>query len=614
MIAKRLTAASLALGLAVSAAWTPSSVSAKGYGGEVDVSTSTFKSDTDNSEAFQTWKENVWSIEKADSGRITLTPGEDERDLNFAWYSEQSGDPAVKIRRKNQKESKATIIKGTAVEISQENWQGRAYTASNKVSVKDYFRSNTEYIYQYTDNYAGKDTVWSEEETFKTGSFTSFTAILTGDPQIGASGSSDDYTADDSSIARDTYNWNLTMESAIEKAPDAAFLLSAGDQIDKSGAVKEDDLKTRESEYAGYLYPEIFRSLPVASTIGNHDSAGMDYTYHFNNPNSEEGLGSTAAGGDYYFTYGNVLFISLNSNNRNQEEHRQLMQEAVNSNRTAAWRIVIFHSDIYGSGEPHADTDASSNRIIFAPLMDEFDIDVCLTGHDHTYSRSYQILNGNVVDYDLSRGCVKNPEGTLYITTGSGSGSKYYNLLNYTPYYIAERTNVCLPAYSTLKFTGNSFTICTYDYEGNQYADEFTIKKTVGVSSSDLLKEADAVNEKYFTEDSVKVLQKAEETLKELCVLDDPFSEFASENYGKDADPFTGYGSVKSEYRDTDAEGNSVNRLAEGNSTLLDKTIYTQLNGEEVPIVSGKTYSAAKQSLIKAMTQLKLIKNMKNGK
>ena len=168
MIAKRLTAASLALGLAVSAAWTPSlSASAKSYGGEVDVSTSTFKSDTDNNEAFQTWKENVWSIEKADSGRITLTPGEDERDLNFAWYSEQSGDPAVKIRRKNQKESKATIIKGTAAEISQENWQGRAYTASNKVSVKDYFRSNTEYIYQYTDNYAGKDTVWSEEETFK---------------------------------------------------------------------------------------------------------------------------------------------------------------------------------------------------------------------------------------------------------------------------------------------------------------------------------------------------------------------------------------------------------------------------------------------------------------
>ena len=41
--------------------------------------------------------------------------------------------------------------------------------------------------------------------------------------------------------------------------------------------------------------------------------------------------------------------------------------------------------------------------------MDEFNIDICLTGHDHTFSRSYQILDGNVVDYDISSGSVTNP-------------------------------------------------------------------------------------------------------------------------------------------------------------------------------------------------------------
>lgn len=617
MTARRFAAASLAMGLAAVTAFSPAlsaSAAEKNYGGEVDVSTSTFKSDTDNSEAFQTWRDTIWSTEKADSGKIALTPGETERDLNFAWYSETAGTPAVKIWKQGQNGKNAKIVKGTAAEISQENWQGSVYTASNKVSVENYFKANTAYEYQYTDDYQGEDTVWSETETYKTAGFVNFTAILTGDPQIGASGSSDDYTDSDSSAARDTYNWNLTMESAIEKAPDAAFLLSAGDQIDKSGAVKVEDIKTRESEYAGYLYPEVFRSLPIASTIGNHDSAGIDYTYHFNNPNSEDNLGSTGAGGDYYFSYGDVLFISLNSNNRNQEEHRELMEKAVKSHLDAAWKIVIFHSDIYGSGEPHADTDAASNRIIFAPLMDEFDIDVCLTGHDHTYSRSYQILNGNVVDYDLSQGSVKNPEGTLYITTGSGSGSKYYNLLNYTPYYIAERTNVCLPAYSTLKFTRTSFTICTYDYEGNQYADAFTIKKTADVSSAGLLAAADAVKDEYYTETSVEALREAEADLRELFELDDPFAEEAAANYNTDADPFTGYGSVKAEYRDTDENGNAVNRLAEGYSTLIDKTIYAQLNGEEVPVVSAKTYETAKQNLIKAMTQLKLARTMKYGK
>ncbi|MDD7391052.1 MAG: metallophosphoesterase family protein [Lachnospiraceae bacterium] len=607
MKANKALAASLAMGLVVSTLFTPvlsaSAAGSKSYGGEVDVSTSTFKSDTDNSADFQAWRDGIWSTEKADSGKIALTPGETEKDLNFAWYSEEAGTPAVRIWKKNQ-EKKASIVKGTATEINKENWQGNVYTASNKVSVENYLKSNTTYEYQYTDNYTGKNTVWSEVETYKTGNFNNFSVILTGDPQIGASGSSDDYTASDSSAARDTYNWNLTMESALEKAPDAAFLLSAGDQIDKSGASKAEDLKTRESEYAGYLYPEVFRSLPIASTIGNHDTAGEDYSLHFNNPNSEDGLGSTAAGCDYYFSYGDVLFISLNSNNRNQAEHRELMTEAVNSHKDAAWKIVIFHSDIYGSGEPHADTDASSNRIIFAPLMDEFDIDVCLTGHDHTYSRSYQILNGNVVDYDLSSGSVKNPEGTLYITTGSGSGSKYYNLLNYTPYYIAERTNVCLPAYSTMKFSKNSFTICTYDYEGNQYADAFTITKSQGnnVSAASLLAKAESIDETRYTESSVNAVKKAAEALKTLCVLEDPFAQAAAEAFGTAEDPFSGYGSVKNEYK------SNANRLAEGYSTLIDKTIYTQLNGEDVPVVSADIYETAKQDLSRALSGLKKVK------
>lgn len=69
-----------------------------------------------------------------------------------------------------------------------------------------------------------------------------------------------------------------------------------------------------------------------------------------------------------------------------------MLSKAAASNLDAAWKVVIFHCDIYGSGQPHADTDVAQNRIVLAPLMDEFDIDVCLTVHDHTYSRSYKIL------------------------------------------------------------------------------------------------------------------------------------------------------------------------------------------------------------------------------
>lgn len=592
--------------------------------GEYNSGDSTFKQDTDDSADFQEWRDNVWqggenAYEK--SGQIALVPGSDARALNLSWYSENKGTPAVQVWKDGAK-SAAKIVTGKAEDISAENWQGKSYQAANKVSITDYFEENTKYHYQYTDNYAEGSTVWSAEYDYTTKGTNEFSVILTGDPQVGASGSSSDKSAKDTSVARDAYNWNKTMQQALKTCPDAAFLLSAGDQIDKSGATEIEDKKTRESEYAGYLYPSVFRSLPIAATIGNHDMAGSDYSAHFNNPNSEDKLGSTAAGSDFYFNYGDVLFISLNSNNRNQEEHRTFMNKAVASNPDAKWKVVIFHSDIYGSGQPHADTDAATNRIVFAPLMDEFNIDVCLTGHDHTFSRSYQILDGNVVDYDISSGSVTNPEGTLYITTGSGSGSKYYNLLNYTPYYIAERTNKCLPSFSTIDFSSGSLTIKTYDYNGNKYADDFTINKTSADKSVDeVIADAEKLinsTEVNYTEDSMKTLKDALSSLKAVkekyTTPEDKMIADITANFGKDTDRVKGYGSVKN----ADDKDGSVNRFKKGTSTLLDKTIYRQVEegkqeqlagykAENAPVISAASLEEAKTKVVNAISSLAVV-------
>ena len=593
--------------------------------GAYDVSKSTFKADTDNSADFQNWLTNVWQGGEnayANTNKIALTPGSNAAGLNFAWYSESKGTPAVMIWKDGAKGA-AKVFTGTASDISAANWQGKTYAASNKVSIANYFNENTKYIYQYTDDYKEDGTsVWSEEYNYTTQSTDKFSVILTGDPQVGASGSSSDRQADDASVARDAYNWNKTMQQALKTCPNASFLLSAGDQINESNSNTDEVRKTRESEYAGYLYPSVFRNLPIAATIGNHDMNGSDYSAHFNNPNSEEQLGQTAAGSDFYFNYGDALFISLNSNNRNQAEHRKFMQEAIASNPDAKWKVVIFHSDIYGSGQPHADTDASTNRIIFAPLMDEFDIDVCLTGHDHTFSRSYQVLDGNVIDYDISSGTVADPEGTMYITTGSGSGSKYYNLLNYTPYYIAERTNACLPSFSTIDFTDDSFIIKTYDYNGNRYADDFTITKSENAQSVDdvIASAEELVNstDANYTKDSMDTLTSALDQLKAIkssyTTAEDPMVSDITTNYGTAADRVKGYGSVANS---ADKDG-KLNRFKKGISTLLDKTIYSQAaegaqeqaadyTADKAPVVKG--VDEAKSAVINAMNGLETVKD-----
>ena len=597
--------------------------------GEADSKTgqAKFNAATTESTDYQSWLTGTWqggTQDFANTNKIALTPGSTAKDLGFAWYSNTKGTPAVMVWKDGSKAG-AQIVKGTATDISAENWQGEVYAASNKVSINGFFEPDTKYVYQYTDNYSDNgDTVWSAEYTYTTHATDTFSVILTGDPQIGASGSKSDKEANDMSVAQDAYNWNKTMQQALKTCPDASFLLSAGDQINQSGATKDNDKKTRESEYAGYLYPSVFRSLPIAATIGNHDMAGSDYSAHFNNPNSEDKLGSTAAGSDFYFNYGDVLFISLNSNNRNQEEHRTFMNKAVASNPDTKWKVVIFHSDIYGSGQPHADTDAATNRIVFAPLMDEFNIDICLTGHDHTFSRSYQILDGNVVDYDISSGSVTNPDGTLYITTGSGSGSKYYNLLNYTPYYIAERTNACLPSFSTIDFSSGSLTIKTYDYNGNKYADDFTINKTnTDMSVDEVINNAEALingTEVNYTEDSMNSLKDVLSALKKIKAVyttdKDPMLADIVNNYGKDTDRVSGYGSVKNAAdKSTSESGKSVNRFKKGVSTLLDKTIYIQAQegaqaqladykSENAPKIDAKALEDAKTAVVNAINAL----------
>lgn len=603
----------IAAAMAVTVAATSAPVNVFAYG-ETSASSTLF-SDTQNISDYTTWKDTVWNKkddqgnlsgegESYDSSRIILTPGKTAKDLGFAWYSQKKGEPAVKIGKKEDL-SDAQEFKGTATEINRSN-QKNTYKASNKVTVEGLFEENTTYYYSYTDDV--KNPNWSEVQSYTTKKTTNFQTILVGDPQIGASGSQGQGTADDINIAVDTFNWNKTLEQAKITAPNASFILSAGDQIDYAGTDSSDGKNVRESEYAGFTYPALLRMLPLATTIGNHESKGTDYKYHYNNPNSEDGLGSTNSGSDYYFSYGNVLFISLNSNNRNTVEHRELLKKAVESNPDAKWKVVMFHHDIYGSGQPHSDTDGANLRALFAPLMDEFGIDMCLTGHDHSYARSYLMADGTAIQYDDS--VAINPEGTLYIAAGSASGSKFYKLATTKQYYIAERSNTQIPTFSTIDFSDESIVIKTYDYNGNKYADDYTLYKTgEKVSMKDLIAQAKEIKNDGYTEASWNKLQSeiaAAEDLMKYTAEDKGAAQLAAV-YDKtnDADNANDmlnyYGYAQSDYKRGDSTA-----LKAGFSTLLDKTMDMQL------LIAKKKFENQYDSLLEAKVNLQKKETNKN--
>ena len=484
---------------------------------------------TGGSEAWNAWVAE-WNNVANDYTKVSLTPGAAATQLNFAWYSEgESATPTVYFGTDTQNMRPYT---GTANSVASNLTGGKAY-CYNYVTVTD-LKENTTYYYSLAKN--GEKT---PAEVYKTGSFSDVNILYVGDPQVGASKGQPqgggklaaDSGAANTAARNDGFAWNRTLDIALAKNPNLNFVISAGDQVNKTG-------KPKEEEYAAYLSATALKSLPVATTIGNHDSLNPDYSYHFNNPNPT-GMGMTEAGGDYYYSYGSGLFIVLNTNNYNVAEHEQSIQKAVGNFPNATWRVVTIHQDIYGSGLDHSDTDGMILRTQLTPIFDRYDIDVVLQGHDHTYSRSkilygdgqthgtYEFkLNDKGDDYDWDHAyntvsgesialspdsgdsaavaalnqfaadnhcytiesagerTVTDPKGTLYMTANSASGSKYYELISSQQDYIANRSQNWLPSYSVINMTARDFKITTYQITDDGNVEEidsaFRIHKTSG--------------------------------------------------------------------------------------------------------------------------------------
>lgn len=507
-----------------------------------DGKTEAVKTEEAGADRYQKW-EHEWERVQKDWTQISLTPGSDESQLNFAWYSPASeGVPKLKIG-KGRKMEDVREYTATQTDATQDVKNNIAYK-SNKVTAVG-LKENTTYYYSYQIN--GK---WSGVQQYRTHSFKNYSFIYVGDPQIGSSNSlkgedtEEFYEAQSAATANDTFNWNTTLRQAMEKTNNqAGFVLSAGDQIQTTKKKAPGKAAwCSEIEYAGYLSPDILKSLSVATTVGNHDADNPNYTYHFNTPNNSEKGSNGIVGGDYWFTYGNTLFMMLNTQKTNAAEHKQFMEEAIAKNKDCQWRIVTLHQDIYGSAEHSNEPEITNLRYTLVPYFEELDVDVVLTGHDHAYSRS-QILKGgrkttsysdgdeeevddkyseqfdkdvetatadsvfvsqgnileNTTDeaekqyleyinsiMDTSaveaaqkdKNTVVNPEGILYMTANSSSGSKYYDLVARKQNYIASRWQEDVPTYSVIDMTENSFTINTYRTDTDEKIDEtFTIRK-----------------------------------------------------------------------------------------------------------------------------------------
>ena len=124
----------------------------------------------------------------------------------------------------------------------------------------------------------------------------------------------------------------------------------------------------------------------------------------------------------YFIDYQGVRFISLDSNTE-LEAQVPWLEKTLEQNPNR-WTILTFHHPMYS---PASDRDNVEQRDLWKPLFDKYKVDLILSGHDHTYSRTGLVDTKNLKNVPTGYQQAYDPEiGTVNVV--SVSGPKMYEI------------------------------------------------------------------------------------------------------------------------------------------------------------------------------------------
>ncbi|MFA6941659.1 MAG: metallophosphoesterase family protein [Clostridiaceae bacterium] len=421
---------------------------------------------------------------------VNFSLGNDGSEIRFNWLSPDNNRPEVQITKSsNMKDGKFGT--GSAV-------YGTVNAVSAAPGIKDYPDSTEKPTGEYADKVVvsglapstrytyrvGDGTTWSKTYTFTTGAPGSgFSFAAFGDLQIGDFDNNISSPTPHKSISDDQAGWADTLKKVTTKYPSINFFLVLGDQINEY-----DNLVKQQEQYVSFFNPDpnnnYLQNYPLVTIEGNHDhSMGKYYSCHFNPPNLST-LGQTEnnnvknGDGDYWFIYHNVLFMILDANAPNDTAaHDQFMKQAVAANPNVKWKIAAWHQSAY-SAAGGSDNSTLFIRQNWSKLMDKYGVDVVFQGHDHCYTRTYQMLGDLPVDTTL-KNTVTNPKGTVYFTLDSSSGSKYYTYASSVKLaFNAVSWQQYVPTYSYITIDDTHFKITTFRTDTGDSIDTYSITKT----------------------------------------------------------------------------------------------------------------------------------------
>jgi len=149
-------------------------------------------------------------------------------------------------------------------------------------------------------------------------------------------------------------------------------------------------------------YRNLIRTIPLWPVLGNHDAPQRARYYDmFSLPQSGEAGGTRSMTEAYYaFDHGNIHIVALDSTSLTNLQPGSTMLTWLTSDLQAArasrkdWIIAVWHHAPYSKGS-HDSDNCSRDPLMCAartnmlPILRQHGVDLVLTGHSHSYERSW---------------------------------------------------------------------------------------------------------------------------------------------------------------------------------------------------------------------------------
>lgn len=327
---------------------------------------------------------------------IVLGVGADESQRTVTWFSSmRSGE--VHITGPDGARVVRAETQGTQVGL-------HAHTATFEVEP-----GNT-YTYQ-----VGAGSNFSEPVEFQAHSpGDEFTFAFFGDPQIGVR-----------KVEEDAEGWR----QATAEVRDVDFAISGGDQIQQG----------IRPHYAGFFDNPDLTTTAWAMAIGNHDNRNRaPFVQHFGRADHH-----------WSFDYGDLRVFMLDGNQPDTIADWLAKQEP------GRWTIAVIHQPPYTQGKLNSIAQQIRDELT-GPFADA-GIDLVLSGHNHSYTRSHPI------------------DGVTYVAANSSTGSKFYDLEGPAKDTTAVWNQDFTPDYTIVTVGPDELKVSTRDVGTKKVVDEFVI-------------------------------------------------------------------------------------------------------------------------------------------